>query len=326
MSKFKKQILAGFILGIIVCGIRNISFAADPYCINYEGKITAKNAKAVEKAVIAFRIYDQETGGKILWEETHVDVAVKKGIFNVWLGSVSEIKLNFSGQCYLEIMIDKDIMRPRQKIVSEGYAFRSRFSENGFPEGAIIIWSGSISSIPTGWALCDGASGTPDLRDKFIVGASQDQSGNAKTTITGTQTQAGGAKETVLELKHLPQHRHYSEHKHTAVNHTHTVLSHGHAQTAHTHPIGSAGTGNTGGPGIDWNFGGRSEKSLGSGGDVLTAAAGDNETSSVTGDTGASGGQYGSQAGSSAPSAYTNLPPYYASAFIMRLYEKDIKR
>lgn len=40
------------------------------------------------------------------------------------------------------------------------------------PVGGIIMWSGSIASIPAGWALCDGANGTPDLRSKFLVGAS----------------------------------------------------------------------------------------------------------------------------------------------------------
>ena len=42
---------------------------------------------------------------------------------------------------------------------------------NGFPAGGIIMWSGSIASIPLGFRLCDGTSGTPDLRDRFIVGA-----------------------------------------------------------------------------------------------------------------------------------------------------------
>lgn len=37
--------------------------------------------------------------------------------------------------------------------------------------GMIMLWSGNISAIPTGWALCDGQSGRPDLRDKFVVGA-----------------------------------------------------------------------------------------------------------------------------------------------------------
>ena len=42
---------------------------------------------------------------------------------------------------------------------------------NGVPTGAIIMWSGSIVSIPSGWLLCNGSSGTPDLRDRFVVGA-----------------------------------------------------------------------------------------------------------------------------------------------------------
>lgn len=35
--------------------------------------------------------------------------------------------------------------------------------------GMIILWSGSIASIPAGWHLCDGTEGTPDLRNRFIV-------------------------------------------------------------------------------------------------------------------------------------------------------------
>jgi hypothetical protein len=42
---------------------------------------------------------------------------------------------------------------------------------NGIPSGGIIMWSGSIASIPSGWLLCNGSSGTPDLRDRFVVGA-----------------------------------------------------------------------------------------------------------------------------------------------------------
>jgi microcystin-dependent protein len=42
---------------------------------------------------------------------------------------------------------------------------------NGVPSGVILLWSGSVASIPTGWLLCNGSSGTPDLRNRFIVGA-----------------------------------------------------------------------------------------------------------------------------------------------------------
>jgi hypothetical protein len=40
-----------------------------------------------------------------------------------------------------------------------------------FPSGGIIIWSGAANAIPSGWFLCDGANSTPDLRDRFVVGA-----------------------------------------------------------------------------------------------------------------------------------------------------------
>lgn len=42
---------------------------------------------------------------------------------------------------------------------------------NGVPSGAILLWSGSIASVPSGWFLCNGSNSTPDLRDRFVVGA-----------------------------------------------------------------------------------------------------------------------------------------------------------
>lgn len=45
----------------------------------------------------------------------------------------------------------------------------------GFPSGAIVMWSGLLANIPTGWLLCDGQNGTPDLRDRFVRGAAAGQ-------------------------------------------------------------------------------------------------------------------------------------------------------
>ena len=42
---------------------------------------------------------------------------------------------------------------------------------NSVPSGLISLWSGSTASIPSGWVLCDGTNSTPDLRNRFIVGA-----------------------------------------------------------------------------------------------------------------------------------------------------------
>lgn len=52
------------------------------------------------------------------------------------------------------------------------------FVHSVVPKGIILMWSGSISTIPNGWALCDGAShngvATPDLRNRFVLGAGGD--------------------------------------------------------------------------------------------------------------------------------------------------------
>ncbi len=61
--------------------------------------------------------------------------------------------------------------------------------------GVIVMWSGLIRDIPSGWGLCDGTLGTPDLRDRFVVGAVKDFQGAACCTLTGTPTPSGGSIE-----------------------------------------------------------------------------------------------------------------------------------
>ena len=68
-----------------------------------------------------------------------------------------------------------------------------------FPAGVIMMWSGAVSTIPAGWQLCNGTNGTPDLRDRFIVGAG---SGYA---VSAT----GGASEVTLSEAQMPSHRHW---------------------------------------------------------------------------------------------------------------------
>ena len=51
------------------------------------------------------------------------------------------------------------------------------------PSGVIVMWSGSIASIPTGWVLCNGSNGTPNLTDRFVIAA--DQSGSYQVGSTG---------------------------------------------------------------------------------------------------------------------------------------------
>jgi len=73
---------------------------------------------------------------------------------------------------------------------------------NPVPVGGIIIWSGSVASIPAGWALCNGqtANGqlTPNLQDRFIIGA-----GNAYSP-----SNTGGLSAVQLTISEMPAHTH----------------------------------------------------------------------------------------------------------------------
>lgn len=79
---------------------------------------------------------------------------------------------------------------------------------NSLAIGSIVIWSGTVASIPTGWQLCDGTNGTPDLRDKFVVGARQDSGGVSMTTVSGSLTKTGGEARHTMTIAEMPPHTH----------------------------------------------------------------------------------------------------------------------
>ena len=83
----------------------------------------------------------------------------------------------------------------------------------GVPQGVIVMWSGQTTAIPTGWALCDGTNGTPNLIDKFIMGAS-----------ASNETTTGGANSRTLSTANIPNHTHsFSGTTNTTGAHTHDV-------------------------------------------------------------------------------------------------------
>lgn len=160
--------------------------------------------------------------------------------------------------------------------------------ESGIPSHGIILWQGSIATIPSGWYLCDGNNGTPNLVDRFIVGAKQDDGGVAKTNITGSLTQSGGSLttssdgaisagttgSTALTVNQLPKH------KFTLPNNQPTT-----------------------GPGGYPSIGGRS--TVPSDSSNYTNELGNDETHNHT-------------TPAVAAHAHTSTPPYYALAFIMK--------
>ena len=91
----------------------------------------------------------------------------------------------------------------------------------------IVMYTGSPA--PSGWAICNGQNGTPDLRDRFIVGA------GSAYAINNT----GGANSVTLTESQIPSHNHSfsgsSSHSHTVNNHTHSFSGSG--SNTHSHNI-----------------------------------------------------------------------------------------
>lgn len=88
-------------------------------------------------------------------------------------------------------------------------------SGSGVPSGCILMWSGTSSDIPSGWTLCDGNNGAPNLTDRFIVGAGNNYSPG----------DFGGANNVVLTENQLPSHNHYfSAGTNTTGSHSHSYI------------------------------------------------------------------------------------------------------
>jgi hypothetical protein len=124
----------------VVCGLSSEVYAAVPHLISYQGKLTNPDGVALEGAYdLTFRIYDAETAGNLLWQETQAGVVVTKGLFSVNLGSVTALGLAFDKQYFLEIKVGTEVMTPRQRITSAGYAIRSETAENALTVGGYAV-------------------------------------------------------------------------------------------------------------------------------------------------------------------------------------------
>jgi len=75
------------------------------------------------------------------------------------------------------------------------------------PTGCIVLWSGAIGAIPSGFYLCNGANGTPDLRDRFIVGAGSSysvaQTGGSADSIVVSHNHTATSTSTVTDPGHI---------------------------------------------------------------------------------------------------------------------------
>lgn len=209
----------------------------------------------------------------------------------------------------------------------------------GIPSGVITMWAGTLLNIPAGWSLCDGTGGTPDLRERFIVG-----------TPNGVNPgDTGGSDSITLVVNNLPSHTHGIGTLAAGIGgaaHTHgigtlTIDSSG----LHTHAKGTLGTNSTGSHTHTYNnwttivtagdyihaaashldYAARTTGSSGSHSHVISGSTASDGTHIhiLTGATASGGSAHihtltGLTAAIGSDAAFDNRPAYYKLAFIQK--------
>jgi hypothetical protein len=124
-------------------------FAQAPLLINYQGKLFDQEGNPLSATTnITFKIFSEESGGTVIWTETHQNVPVNNGLFTVMLGSIMPFTLEGfkeEGDRFLEISVGDETLQPRFRIASVAYAIRAVVADG--------VQNGSIDSN----ALSDGA-------------------------------------------------------------------------------------------------------------------------------------------------------------------------
>jgi microcystin-dependent protein len=169
------------------------------------------------------------------------------------------------------------------------------------PSGVILMWSGSVATIPAGWVLCDGNNSTPDLRNRFIVG-----SGTGSSYAVGA---TGGSDSVTLSTTQIPGHTHTfsatTGNMSANATHTHTINDPGHS---HTYTVVNNATNFQVGETAAGYYTVTTTSTGASGTGISINSASVQHTHTVSGTTDSTGGGL----------SHENRPPYYALCYIMK--------
>jgi len=132
------------------------ALAEVPRVINYQAKLTDADGVALNGDYdIAFSIWDAPTGGTCVWgPETHSGVTVTNGLFDVQLGTITTLDIDFSDSLWIEVEVEGVTLGPREKLGTVPYAFRAIYadtagSDNDWQVSGSDVYTG-ISPAPTG--------------------------------------------------------------------------------------------------------------------------------------------------------------------------------
>lgn len=121
-------------------------------------------------------------------------------------------KKDFNTEHYKYPKYDNSIILPEQKLIYDkkfnqvvpNLQWIKQMMDFFIPIGTIMMWYGGVDSIPVGWAICNGANGTPNLVDKFIKGGSKCE----EVTPNGVTVDSDGYSKVKIKEENLPEHHH----------------------------------------------------------------------------------------------------------------------
>jgi hypothetical protein len=134
-----------------VTGHSSLAYAQVPNLVRYQGQaVDANSVPLAGPYNLTFRLYNAETAGAIVWQETQANVAITKGNFSILLGQVTPLTVDWSVPLWLSIQVGiESELSPRQRITSVPLAIRAETAESlvggGTDTSARVYNSANIS-------------------------------------------------------------------------------------------------------------------------------------------------------------------------------------
>ncbi len=140
------------VLGAVCSVLAVDAFAQVPRLVRYQGQAQDANGVPLEGPYnLTCRLYDAETAGSLIWQETQSSVPLTKGHFSILLGQISPLSVDWSKSLWLSVQVGSEVeLSPRQRITSVPMAIRAEEAErlSGAGRSTRVRHSTAIS-VPT---------------------------------------------------------------------------------------------------------------------------------------------------------------------------------
>lgn len=173
------------VISLLLVGVA----AADiPRLVNFQGYLVDnQDTPLTGEYGVTFRIYDDSTGGKVLWSETDT-IVVEKGLYSITLGQKNAIEIASEGDIWFALQITgQSEMKPRYRLASVLYSIMAAnakrldgYEVSGTPEAGKLIPLGPDGKLPAS-VLPDHTAVSTDLTQR----GRSSGSGTTKGFVTG---------------------------------------------------------------------------------------------------------------------------------------------